>query len=126
MAKKQNSYDDKRKEMNQELDGFKDVLDLMNESQKEQLNNITQDGVKKSNPFELLNFLESEFKRLSKLDIFFTQKIHTLEEFSQTEALLEQEREAVEEMKYDLIKKLKHSDSPLQKHMGRIFNGSLY
>ena len=107
-----------------ELEGFEDLIELWGK------NNISKGGNKKKGKDlsleyrEILNFLENEHYRLDKIYHFLHQKISTLKETDQKDALINFEKERLEMAKEKLYKKVSSGTSPFQMVLSDIFNKS--
>ena len=90
------------KKKRKELEGFEDVIDMIP-------GNRFNPDRKKINPklnedFELLNLLENEHQRLSKLDLFFNEKISNQQNFEQADELLKTQESNIQDMRERIIK----------------------
>jgi hypothetical protein len=111
------------KEILKDLRGFEEVFEdyVDSENYKEQ----ERKNLEKSSPgkqYELENFLELENARLTRLEIFLTNKISLQANFSQTEKLTLTQINKKKEMKEKLYKELNKSDSIFQKNLADFFN----
>jgi|GEM_PF-1746948 len=119
MAKKKIFLDDKKRK---ELEGFEEALDLIGESGTEIRNQNKETQIE---DYEIYDFLEKEIVRLEKLDQFFTTQIPLDRKYSQSQKLLEKERDATAMIKEELIEKLLRSDSGLSSFLEEIYKRSL-
>ena len=106
-----------KKKVPEGLDGFKEVLDII-ETKK------TSSPIKVKEGYAVYSFLEQEQKRLNSIDELMSKKYTNIKRYPQTEKLLVNEVYKRNMLKDQLFEKLKHDDSPLNKHFEQIFNSA--
>ena len=99
------------------LDGFKEVLDIVETKKNPNLN-------KGKEGYALYSFLEQEQRRLIAIDALLSKKYINIKRYPQTEKLLVNEVYKRNTLKDQLFDKLKKADSPLNKHFEQIFNSA--
>jgi hypothetical protein len=106
-----------------ELEGFEELIEYWGK------NNIKKASKRRSMDHtieykEIINFLENENNRLNKIYHFLHNKVSTLQNFDQKEALIHFENERLDTLKEKLYKKLSQDDSTFQTTIGEIFDRS--
>lgn len=111
------------KETLQGLKGFEDVFEdyVESEEYKEQ-ERKDQEKSRIGEQYELQKFLEQENDRLTSLEIFLTKKISLQSNFSQTEKLIQIQRERKLVLNEKFYKEFKRLDSPIHKNLAQFFN----
>ena len=111
------------KEIVKGLKGFEDVFEdyVESENYKDQERRDSE-RLKSGEQHELQYFLEKENARLTKLEIFLTQKISLKTNFSQTDKLVLLQKEKKKELREKLSKELRKPESPFQKNLADFFN----
>jgi len=103
------------------LEGFEDILDLLDEDTPLKKGAVTND--KLADNYQLYNFLENEIRRLSALVNFFTKKTDNLEH-AQTEMLIDNQKIEIIQCKKVLINHLKQPNQPLRKRIEFIWDSA--
>jgi hypothetical protein len=101
-----------------DLEGFEDVLDLVNIDKAE----VHKRDTRPAQNFEIYDFLERESVRLKKLDQFFSNKVPILEEHGQYTSLIEQQKVVRNDLQKELCQKVKDENSAFQQFMSSRFN----
>ena len=106
-----------------ELEGFEELIEYWGK------NNVKKGSKRRGMDHtieykEILNFLENENNRLNKVYHFLHNKVSTLQNFDQKEALIHFESERLETLKEKLYKKLSQEDSTFHTAIGEIFDRS--
>ncbi|MCR9205880.1 MAG: hypothetical protein NXH75_14950 [Halobacteriovoraceae bacterium] len=114
MAKKKIFLTDKQKK---ELEGFEDALDLIGADGPE----IKQQKDHQIEDYEIYDFLEKENLRLEKLDHFFTTHIPLDRKYSQTEKLINKEKEVIGMLREDILDEIQREDNIFQDFMKSMY-----
>ncbi len=93
--------------------GFEDIAELI-EDDGRPIRSKSDDLYKEH---ELLQFLEQEELRLTKLDTFFTRKYDNLVTTPQSQAIHKELSKKVDRKRQDLIKKLGHTQSAVNQEL---------
>lgn len=104
--------------INDDLQGFEEVFDLI-ENDKDKKRSNSERFV---NPHELLNFLEKENERLSKLDQFFSDKAPNLLLNPTSQNLCEIQEDNIKKIRNDIWRELKKPSSIFLKNLSHLFD----
>ncbi len=105
------------------LKGFEDVFEDYVESEEyKELERRERDNSKVGEQYELQHFLEQENARLTGLEIFLTKKVSLKTNFSQTDKLIQVQKDRRILISEKLFGEFRKSDSTLQKNLAQFFN----
>lgn len=115
MAKKKlNIPKDKLKD----LEGFEDVLDLVDIDKRE----VKKKDTRPAQNFAIYDFLERETIRLKKLDEFFSTKVPNLNENKQYTSLIKDQKNNRNSLQSNLTSKMRDPDSEFHHFISTHFN----
>ncbi|WP_372653098.1 hypothetical protein [Halobacteriovorax sp.] len=111
------------REQQRDMKGFEEIMDLVaDDNEKLEIENQKKKSDKVNDSYQLYNFLEDESNRLEKLSQFFGTKISNFEDYNQTEYIKKKQSEQKTLVKSELAKFQSKENSPLNMHLGRLFN----
>ena len=112
----------KSKEINKELDGFEEIIDIFKEDiNPSKQSNRKIDKLRPQDNYELYDFLGDEAKRLEKLHLLVTDKLKNLKENPQHDKIIETLLDKKTNLKHKLICQL-DEDSLFFKEISKVFN----
>ncbi len=105
------------------INGFEELFEVyQNKDEYLQNKKAEQDNGRNNEQYELQHFLEQENTRLSNLESFFTKKIPAKTNFSQTEKLIQVQKDRILELNNKLHNTISKPNSPIQQNLAQIFN----
>jgi len=111
------------KNQQKDMKGFEEIMDLIiDDNEKLEVENQRRNADKANDSYQLYNFLEDESNRLEKLSQFFGTKINNFKDFNQTDFINQKQTEQKKRIKNDLANLQSNKNSPLNMHLGRLFN----
>src|SRR5690606_31987849 len=117
------------KQFKEELPYTESVHDALDEIQTfigDKPKKRVQTNTKFSEDFSLLNLLQHENKRLSKLSDFFNEKLSMQYKYPLYKELILNEEKKIQAMEKTLTKKLVEDSCTLQKNLADLFNHSFF
>ncbi|MFW5887514.1 MAG: hypothetical protein ACOCUH_01830 [Bacteriovoracia bacterium] len=105
----------KRFSSKKDIAGFKDFLEEI------QVHSDKQNSRTK-NSFDMIGFLENNINRIEKLNVLLEEKYINLKQYSPTPKLINEQEDHNQALLYELIQRLESNGSPINVHLGRIFN----
>lgn len=111
------------KEIEEKISGFEQLLEqYLNEEDKKENERLKNNSKSENYNYDLIDYLEVENNRLSKIENFFTKKIPIKINFSQDEKLLLIQKEKKHKLKEKILDHLLTFDSPLMLNASQMFN----
>lgn len=117
MAKKKLLKLDKK--TREKIKGFEELAETLMEDQIDRGTKISKEKV--DDTFELYQFLETEEKRVERVNKMLTTKLENLKENSQQELLIERTKQDLVNQREALINHLIHEDNDIHQQMQEMF-----
>lgn len=104
-----------------ELEGFEEVLDLIDNNGIEVKKSKNEIQIE---DYEIYDFLEKEVTRLDKLDQFFSVQMPIEKKYSQTRALIRKENQDIQILKEEILDNTSESFSGLSNYLDYLIRKS--
>lgn len=103
----------------EKIKGFEELAESLLEEQIERGTKISKEKV--DDTFELYQFLDSEDKRIDKINRLLTQKLENLKSHSQEDKILQRVEQELVNTRHNLILNLSHEDNNIHQQIQEMF-----
>ena len=101
------------------LQGFEELAEKLMDEQVDRGTKISKEKV--DDTFELYQFLESEEKRIDRINSLLTKKLENLKKNSQEQRILTEQEERLDQLRENLITNLLHEDNDIHQQIQEMF-----
>lgn len=111
------------KKVEDDLIGFEEVLDLLDENKSKKKGVVAKDN--QNDSYELYHFLEQEHQRLKRLHEFWNEQYPSLIKNEKIEWLIAHQKDVNHELREQIVTKLMPAHSPFHTQMKYIWDRNM-